>query len=123
MEAFEQLQVWKRSSRLSVNLYKSLVNCNDYGLRDQVTRAAVSIPSNIAEGFERNSNKQFAHYLQIAKGSCGELRPQLYICSEIGVLDTKVAREYRLEAVEISNMLSGITCNIAPRPSPTSSSR
>ena len=108
MEAFEQLQVWKRSSRLSVNLYKSLVNCKDYSLRDQVTRAAVSIPSNIAEGFERNSNKQFAHYLQIAKGSCGELRSQLYICSEIGVLDTKVAREYRLEAVEISNMLSGL---------------
>ena len=108
MEAFEKLTVWKRSSRLTVNLYKSLVNCNDYGLRDQVTRAAVSIPSNIAEGFERNSNKQFAHYLQIAKGSCGELRSQLYIGSEIGVLDTKVAREYRQESMEISKMLSGL---------------
>ncbi len=106
MEAFEKLTVWKRSSRLTVNLYKSLRNCNDYGLRDQVTRAAVSIPSNIAEGFERNSNKQFAHYLQIAKGSCGELRSQLYICSEIGVLDTKVAREYRQKSIEISKMLS-----------------
>ena len=93
---------------MTVNLYKSLRSCKDYGLKDQVTRAAVSIPSNIAEGFERNSNKQFAHYLQIAKGSCGELRSQLYICSEIGVPDTKVAREYRLEAVEISNMLSGL---------------
>ena len=101
MEAFEQLEVWKRSSRLTVNLYKSLINCKDYGLKDQITHAAISISSNIAKGFERNSNRQFARYLKIAKGSCGELRSQLYICSETGVLDANIAREYRLEAVEI----------------------
>ena len=111
MEAFEKFEVWKRSSRLAVSLYKSLVNCKDYSLKDQLTRAAVSVPSNIAEGFERNSNRQFAQFLQIAKGSCGELRTQLYICSEISEPDAKIAHEYRLEAVEISKMLQGLIKN------------
>ena len=80
MEAFEDLDVWKKSSALAINLYKTLRGCKDYSLKDQLVRSAFSISSNIAEGFERNSNKQFAQYLQIAKGSCGELRSQLYIC-------------------------------------------
>jgi len=74
MEAFEQLEVWKRSSRLCVNLYKVLRSCPDKGFKDQITRAALSIPSNIAEGHERNSRAEYRRFLKIAKGSCGELR-------------------------------------------------
>ena len=76
-QSFESLEVWKRASRLAVRLYQALTNCRDYGLKDQMTRAAVSIPSNIAEGYERGTNKEFLRYLNIAKGSASELRTQL----------------------------------------------
>ena len=79
METFEDLEVWKRSVKLASDVYTTLKSCKDFDLKSQLTRAAASISSNIAEGYERNSNMQFAHYLQIAKGSCGELRSQLYV--------------------------------------------
>ena len=79
---FEDYEVWKISMRLVVEIYKSLKDCHDYGLRDQMQRAAVSIPSNFSEGYERQSNKEFIRFLYIAKGSCGELRTQLYLAIE-----------------------------------------
>jgi four helix bundle protein len=79
MEAFENLEVWKRSSRLCVALYKQLRDCKDRGFKDQATRSALSVPSNIAEGYERDSLNEYIRFLRIAKGSCGELRTQLYI--------------------------------------------
>ena len=79
MARFEELDVWKRSSRLCCDLYKSLNDLKDFGFKDQITRSALSIPSNIAEGYERNSNKEIANFLNYAKGSAGELRTQLYI--------------------------------------------
>ena len=67
---FEDLEVWKEGMSLAAKIYKNLNNCRDYGLRDQMQRSAVSIPSNIAEGFERNTNKDYIHFLYISKGSC-----------------------------------------------------
>jgi four helix bundle protein len=108
MDVFEDLKVWKQSVKLAADIYNTLKPCKDYALKDQVTRAAVSISSNIAEGYERNSNRQFAHYLQIAKGSCGELRSQLYICEETGIISTAKVRTYQKDAKEISRMLQGL---------------
>lgn len=108
MEAFEDLRVWKQSIKLATNIYNTLKPCKDYALKDQVTRAAVSISSNIAEGYERNSKRQFAHYLQIAKGSCGELRSQLYICAETSVISTDKVKAFQKDAKEISRMLQGL---------------
>ena len=108
MEAFEDLEIWKRSSALAVKIYNSLKGCKEYSLRDQIIRSAISISSNIAEGFERNSNKQFAQYLQFAKGSCGELRSQLYICAKTGLLDQDQAKTFRQEVIEISKMIHGL---------------
>ncbi len=73
---FEDLEVWKEGMRLAVQVYRSMAGCPDYGLRDQMQRAAVSIPSNIAEGFERNTNKEFIRFLYISKGSCAEKKSQ-----------------------------------------------
>jgi four helix bundle protein len=108
MEAFEQLEVWKRSCRLCAELYRALANCREYGFRDQITRAALSIPSNIAEGYERNSKREFVRFLNIAKGSCGELRTQLYIGVEIGLLRREAGMGYVAEVLEISKMLQGL---------------
>lgn len=108
MDVFEKLDVWKRSCRLSVNVYGALHSCRDYGIRDQITRSALSAPSNIAEGYERDSGKEYMRFLRIAKGSCGELRTQLYIAREIGVLEAQQARDFISEAVEISKMQRGL---------------
>ena len=86
MGRFEELDVWKRSCRLSVELYKHLGRCNNLSCRDQVTRAGLSIASNIAEGFERESRAELLRYLRIAKGSCGEVRTQLLIGIEANLL-------------------------------------
>ena len=108
MEVFEQLDVWKRSSRLCVDIYQLLQPAREFGFRDQITRAALSVPSNIAEGYERDSTKEFARFLRIAKGSCGELRSQLYIGKEIGVFEHEAFRRLVREAGEISKMLHGL---------------
>jgi len=94
MPRFEELDVWKRSARLSANLYKELAELRDYGYRDQVTRSGLSVPSNIAEGYERNSDKELANFLNYAKGSAGELRTQIYIGIEIGYLNKETGKEW-----------------------------
>ena len=92
IEKFEELEVWKTSIELCADIYR-LTNtelfAKDYGLKDQIRRASVSVPSNISEGYERDSKKQFLYFLVIAKGSCGELRTQLRIARILNYLDEK----------------------------------
>ena len=105
MKVLENLEVWKRSCRLSVNLYKSLASCKDYGFKDQITRSALSIPSNIAEGYERDSVRSCVQFLKIAKGSCGELWTQLLIAREIQYIDDMLCRYMEDEVKVVSKML------------------
>jgi four helix bundle protein len=79
MLRFEDLEIWKESMRICKDVYALMNGCTDFGLKDQIQRAAVSVPSNIAEGYERRSTKETTQFLYIAKGSCGELRTQLYL--------------------------------------------
>ena len=83
-------------------------NCKDYGFKDQITRAALSIPSNIAEGFERGSDKEFVRFLNIARGSCGEIRTQISIFEEIGLIEKKDGNKLYEETKEISAMISSL---------------
>ncbi len=89
---FEDLSVWKLSRELADRIYKITGSgefSKDYGLRDQIRRASVSIMSNIAEGFERGGNQEFSQFLSIAKGSCGEVRSQLYVAMDQGYITQK----------------------------------
>jgi four helix bundle protein len=90
IEKFEELEVWKASMNLCAEIYK-LTNTElfskDFGLKDQIRRASVSVPSNISEGYERDSKKQFLYFLVLAKGSCGELRTQLRIARMLNYLN------------------------------------
>ncbi len=82
IKRFEDLEAWKISREVTKEIYRVSKNdlfIRDYGLRDQICRASVSIMSNIAEGFERDGNKEFVNFLSIAKGSAGEVRSQLYV--------------------------------------------
>ena len=106
--AFEDLDVWKRSSRLSANIYKKMNDLKDYGFRDQITRAGLSIPCNIAEGIERKSNKEAVNFLSYARGSCGELRTQIYIGMDIGYIPEDEGKRWIAETKEISAMLAGL---------------
>ncbi|ABM00469.1 four helix bundle protein [Shewanella amazonensis] len=105
---FEQLDVWKRASRLACDVYKALKDCRDYGLKDQMTRAAVSIPSNIAEGEERESQAESARFLYFAKGSAGELITQIYIAIEIGVIEKQRGMLLIKEVKELSAMIAAL---------------
>ncbi len=105
---FEDLEVWKRSARLSAEIYKTISTLRDYGFRDQISRAGLSVPSNIAEGFERESSKECIQFLSYAKGSCGELRTQVYIGQEIGYLQKDFAIKWIQESKEISSMLKSL---------------
>ena len=108
MARFEDLDVWKRSARLSAELYKYFQASKDYGFRDQITRSGLSIPSNIAEGYERDTDKDRAKFLTYAKGSFGELRTQIYIGMEIGYIDRVQGNHWIQETLEISKMLWGL---------------
>ncbi len=108
MMRFEDLEVWKRSAQLSAEIYKTMKSCNDYSFRDQLTRAGLSIPSNIAEGFERNSTKECIKFLSYSTGSCGELRTQIYIGIEINYIGADTGKKWIAEAKEISSMITGL---------------
>ena len=105
---FEDLEVWKRSVTLSISVYKLLSACKDFGFRDQITRSGLSIPSNIAEGFERRSAKEFVRFLDIARGSSGELRTQMYIGMESGFIDKETGIGLIGETKELSAMITGL---------------
>lgn len=118
MSRFEELDVWKRSARLSADLYRHLANLKDYGFRDQITRAGLSVPSNIAEGYERTSDKELANFLNYAKGSAGEMRTQIYIGMEIGYIDQEKGKNWLQETEEISRMLHGLIRTVRARSFP-----
>lgn len=104
---FEDILAWQKAKELTLLVYTIFKANKDFGFRDQIQRAVISIMNNIAEGFERRGDKEFKHFLYIAKGSCAEVRSMLYIAKEQGyVRSTDFDRIYLL-TVEISKMLSG----------------
>ncbi len=106
--SFEDLEVWKRACRLAVRTYEVLKDCPDFGLKNQMTRAAVSIASNIAEGAERDSVAEFIRFLHISKGSAAELRTQLYIATSINILTDDLEKELVAESKTLSKQLQAL---------------
>lgn len=110
-ERFEDIDAWKKARELT-NMVYSVSNTDifskDYGLRDQIRRAAVSVMSNIAEGFERSSNKDFARFLYIAKASSGEVRSQLYVALDQNYIDEVKFDSISQMANDTSKMISGL---------------
>jgi len=89
---FEDLEIWKEARHLTREIYRLTSGSQfskDFNLRGQIQSAAVSVMSNIAEGFERGGNQEFGQFLYIAKGSCGEVRSQLYVTVDLGYVSTK----------------------------------
>ncbi|REJ77310.1 MAG: four helix bundle protein [Acidobacteria bacterium] len=111
VEKFEDLVAWQRSRDLTKRVYelsRKGAFGQDYGLRNQIQRAAVSIMSNLAEGFERGKNTEFHQFVSVAKGSCAEVRCQLYIALDAGYLSHFEFRQLKSDAEELGRILGGL---------------
>ena len=108
IERFEDIIAWQKALDLTVEIYNLFEKTNDFGFKDQIQRASVSIINNIAEGFERMSNNEFRHFLYVAKGSCGEVRSMLILAKKLNKLPEEKADELKKISLEISKMLSGL---------------
>jgi four helix bundle protein len=115
-QSFDDLEVWQRGCRLAVDVFQAFRSCRNFTMQDQVQRAALSVPSNVAEGYERNSNREFVRFLNIAKGSCGELRTQLYISRKLDFLNKADFDRLVRESKEISAILHGLSRAVSKRP-------
>lgn len=108
---FEDLNVWKQARQLTQEVYrltKTEKFLKDFGLRDQIRRAAISVMSNIAEGFERGGNQEFVQFLYVAKASCGEVRSQLYVALDQGYATANDSEKL----LQLFRRLSGMISNL-----------
>jgi len=105
---FEDLLVWRKSAQLCANIFIFFNYKKCYDFKSQITRSALFISSNIAEGFERMSNRKFIRFLIYAKGSCGELRSQTSIGKKIKYIDVETANRWIKESIEISSIIAGL---------------
>ena len=120
MGRYEDLRVWRRAMVLCESVYQITVGVEfdrDWGLRNQLRRAAVSVPSNIVEGYERGGRREFVRGLTIAKGSCGEVQTQLLLAVRVGHLSEEEARPVRAVANEVSALLARLRAAVRRQPS------
>lgn len=115
VEKFEDLIVWQKSKDLAVNLYSIFKFNKDYGFRDQIQRASVSVVNNIAEGFERKSHIELIHFFHIARGSCGEVRAMLYLAKDLGYITSDQLEHNKFLTQEISRIITTFTRNTNKR--------
>jgi four helix bundle protein len=111
IEKFEDIESWKLAREITMLIYKTSSAGNfskDFALVNQIRRASISILSNIAEGFERGGNKEFLQFLAIAKGSCGEVRAQLYVALDQNYIDKNQFEEISGKLLETNRIISGL---------------
>ena len=112
---FEELIAWQKARLLAAAIYRLTSQgafSRDFGLRDQIQRAAVSVMSNIAEGFERGSSAEFHQFLVIAKASCAEVRSQLYVSLDINYVDQKQFDETMMLSEEVARLVGGLRASV-----------
>ena len=105
---YRKLDVWQRSYQLTLRVCKLIKSCKGYGLKDQISRSAVSVPSNIAEGAERLTAKDNVRFLYFAKGSCGELVTQMMLARDLDYIPEAIANELINESIEVGRMIGGL---------------
>ena len=110
--SFEEIVAWQKARDLNKEIYiitkTSSLFSKDYGLRDQIRRASISISSNIAEGFERETTKEFVRFLYIAKASAGEFRSQLYLAKDIDYITNDLFDDLKNKVNDISKLIAGL---------------
>lgn len=112
IEKFEDLFVWQKSKEFVINISLAFKTCKDYIFKDQIWRASISIMNNIAEGFERKGDKEFRNFLNISKGSSGEVRSMLSLAYDLNYIDLTQKTELVNKSIELSKMLMGLMKSI-----------
>ena len=115
IERFEDFVAWQKSRVMAAEIYKITEQgkfAKDFGLRDQIRRAAVSVMSNIAEGFERGRPAEFHQFLSIAKASCAEVRSQLYVALDADYLTGEEFHELMTKAIELGRVIGGLRASV-----------
>ena len=106
---FEELDIWQEARALNRIIWDEFKECREFAFRDQIRRAALSVMNNIAEGFERRTTKDFAHFLDLAKGSCGEVRSMGYAGEDIGVLSQETGSQLRAQSEALSQRIAAFS--------------
>jgi len=110
-QRFEEIEAWQKARELTREIYhisKNIQFSKDYGLREQIRRASISIMSNIAEGFERSGTTEFIQFLAIAKGSAGEVKSQLYVAFDQGYINKETFNQLSALCTEVNQMIAGL---------------
>ena len=115
MPGFEELDVWKRAVELSAAIYRETKDLRDFGFRDQITRAGLSIPSNLAEGIERSTPADQCKFLDYARASCGEVRTQAIVGMKVGFISEEVGQTWSNETKQLAAMINGLIRSIRNR--------
>jgi len=109
---FEDIIAWQKARELTIAVYRTFRETKDFGFKNQIERASVSIMNNIAEGFDRQTNKEFKQFLYIAKGSCAEVRSMLYLAKDLEKIDIDNFNKLYNLSEEISKLLFGFIKSI-----------
>ena len=113
MKAFEDLRIWQDAQEVALEIYEMFKDNKDYGFRDQIQRAAISISNNIAEGSEYSSDAMMIRYLRISKGSCGEVKNMLYLCPKLGYCSNEKALELIGKCKLLTNAIGAFIAYLA----------
>ncbi|MES2677753.1 MAG: four helix bundle protein [Pseudomonadota bacterium] len=113
---FEDILVWQKSQGFAVEIYAVFGGMKDFGFKDQILRAVVSISSNIAEGFDRSSDADFSRFLYIAISSCSEVRSMIYLAEKLHYLSNEQKINFIKSSNEISKMIRGLIKSLTKKP-------
>ena len=112
---FEDIIAWQKAQDLCVEIYLIFQNSNDFGFKNQIQRASVSVSNNIAEGFDRMSDKEFVRFLYIALGSCSEVKSMLYLSNRLNYLSQHQSDELIIKANEVGRIIRGLIKSISQK--------
>ena len=111
-QKFEDIVAWQKAQDLAVEIYSNFKELKDFGFKDQICRAVVSVSNNIAEGFDRNSDAEFKRFLYISLASCSEVRSMLYLSEKLGFISNEKAQQIIIQSIEATKIINGLIKSI-----------
>ena len=112
IQKFEDIVAWQKAQNFAVEIYLNFKELKDFGFKDQICRAVVSISNNIAEGFDRSSDAEFVRFLYISLSSCSEVRSMLYLAEKLGFILNNKAEQLINQSIEVSKIINGLKKSI-----------
>ena len=115
IQKFEDIIAWQKAQQIAIDIYSAFDHLRDFGFKDQICRASVSISNNIAEGFDRSTHADFSRFLYMAIGSCSEVKSMLYLAEELKYISPEKKKELLEKGDEISKIIRGLIKSLQPK--------